>query len=110
MAPGGLRRLSLPPDVEIGAWWDAHLFARPAAAQDGIKPPMARGFHEPGMSKTNWDTTWAKSRARRALDAILNSRTLKMGRVRSQRSRAIRAHVFRKSVIKFLHFLHEGGL
>jgi hypothetical protein len=34
---------------------------------------MAQGFHKPGMSKIGWDTTWAKSRARSALDAVLNS-------------------------------------
>ena len=40
---------SLPPDVEIGAGWDACIgsLARPAA-QDGIKELFARGFHKPG--------------------------------------------------------------
>ena len=40
---------SLPPDVEIGAGWDACIasLARPAA-QSGIKALMARGFHKPG--------------------------------------------------------------
>jgi enoyl-CoA hydratase/carnithine racemase len=40
---------SLPPDVEIGAGWDACIasLGRPAA-QDGIKALMARGFHKPG--------------------------------------------------------------
>ena len=40
---------SLPPDVEIGAGWDACIasLGRPAA-QEGIKALMARGFHEPG--------------------------------------------------------------
>src|SRR3954471_4462176 len=40
---------SLPPDVEIGAGWDACIasLGRPAA-QDGIKALIARGFHEPG--------------------------------------------------------------
>jgi enoyl-CoA hydratase/carnithine racemase len=40
---------SLPPDVEIGAGWDACMtsIGRPAA-QDGIKALMARGFHKPG--------------------------------------------------------------
>jgi enoyl-CoA hydratase/carnithine racemase len=40
---------SLPPDVELGAGWDACIasLGRPAA-QDGIKALMARGFHEPG--------------------------------------------------------------
>jgi enoyl-CoA hydratase/carnithine racemase len=39
----------LPPDVEIGAGWDACMasLGRPAA-QDGIKALMARGFHKPG--------------------------------------------------------------
>ncbi|HEX4001090.1 MAG TPA: enoyl-CoA hydratase/isomerase family protein [Candidatus Acidoferrales bacterium] len=40
---------SLPPDVELGAGWDACMASieRPAA-QDGIKALMARGFHKPG--------------------------------------------------------------
>ena len=40
---------SLPPDVELGARWDACIasLGRPAA-QDGIKALMARGFHKPG--------------------------------------------------------------
>ena len=40
---------SLPPDVEIGAGWDACIasLGRPAA-QDGIKALMAQGFHKPG--------------------------------------------------------------
>src|ERR1700677_1684616 len=40
---------SLPPDVEIGAGWDACIasLGRPAA-QDGIKQLMAREFHKPG--------------------------------------------------------------
>jgi enoyl-CoA hydratase/carnithine racemase len=40
---------SLPPDVEIGAGWDACMasLGRPAA-QGGIKSLMARGFHKPG--------------------------------------------------------------
>jgi enoyl-CoA hydratase/carnithine racemase len=40
---------SLPPDVEIGAGWDACMasIARPAA-QERIKALMARGFHKPG--------------------------------------------------------------
>ena len=40
---------SLPPDVELGAGWDACIasLGRPAA-QDGIKQLMARGFHKPG--------------------------------------------------------------
>jgi enoyl-CoA hydratase/carnithine racemase len=40
---------SLPPDVEIGAGWDACIasLGRPAA-QDGIKALMERGFHKPG--------------------------------------------------------------
>ncbi len=39
---------SLPPDVELGAGWDACMasLGRPAA-QDGIKALIARGFHEP---------------------------------------------------------------
>jgi len=39
---------SLPPDVELGADWDACLasLGRPAA-QNGIKALMARGFHKP---------------------------------------------------------------
>ena len=40
---------SLPPDVELGAGWDACIasLGRPAA-QDGIKALMALGFHKPG--------------------------------------------------------------
>jgi len=40
---------SLPPDVELGAGWEACIssLARPAA-QNGIKALMARGFHKPG--------------------------------------------------------------
>ncbi len=40
---------SLPPDVELGAGWDACIasLGRPAA-QDGIKALMSRGFHKPG--------------------------------------------------------------
>jgi hypothetical protein len=39
---------SLPPDVALGAGWDACIasLGRPAA-QDGIKALMARGFHKP---------------------------------------------------------------
>ena len=40
---------SLPPDVELGAGWDACIasLGRPAA-KEGIKTLMARGFHKPG--------------------------------------------------------------
>jgi hypothetical protein len=40
---------SLPPDVELGAGWDACVasLGRPAA-QNGIKALMALGFHKPG--------------------------------------------------------------
>jgi enoyl-CoA hydratase/carnithine racemase len=40
---------SLPPDVELGAGWDACIasLGRPAA-QEQIKALMARGFHKPG--------------------------------------------------------------
>ena len=40
---------SLPPDVELGAGWDACIasLGRPAA-QDRIRALMARGFHKPG--------------------------------------------------------------
>ncbi len=40
---------SLPPDVELGAGWDACIasLGRPAA-QDGIKALMEHGFHKPG--------------------------------------------------------------
>jgi enoyl-CoA hydratase/carnithine racemase len=40
---------SLPPDVEIGAGWDACIdsFVRPAA-QERIKTLIERGFHKPG--------------------------------------------------------------
>jgi enoyl-CoA hydratase/carnithine racemase len=51
-AIGETKRLvntSLPPDVELGAGWDACIasLGRPAA-QDGIKALIARGFHKPG--------------------------------------------------------------
>src|SRR3979411_3300427 len=54
------------------------------------------------MSKIGSDIIWAKSRARPALDAILNFGTLKMGGVRTQ--------CVSKACSDFLHFLHEGGL
>ena len=40
---------SLPPDVELGAGWDACIasLGRPAA-QEGIQQLMERGFHKPG--------------------------------------------------------------
>jgi hypothetical protein len=40
---------SLPPDVELGAGWDACIasLGRPAA-QEGIKALIRRGFHKPG--------------------------------------------------------------
>src|SRR5215467_2834959 len=40
---------SLPPDVELGAGWDACIasLGRPTA-QEGIKALIARGFHKPG--------------------------------------------------------------
>jgi enoyl-CoA hydratase/carnithine racemase len=51
-AIGETKRLvnaSLPPDVELGAGWDACInsLGRPAA-QEGIKALMAEGFHKPG--------------------------------------------------------------
>ena len=51
-AIGQTKRLvntSLPPDVELGAGWDACIasLGRPAA-QNGIKALMDRGFHKPG--------------------------------------------------------------
>jgi len=44
-----LRFTSLPPDVELGAGWDACIasLGRPAA-QEGIKALIARGYHKPG--------------------------------------------------------------
>jgi hypothetical protein len=40
---------SLPPDVKLGAGWDACIASLGrSAAQDGIKALMARGFHKPG--------------------------------------------------------------
>jgi enoyl-CoA hydratase/carnithine racemase len=40
---------SLPPDVELGAGWDACIASLGrSAAQDGIKALMALGFHKPG--------------------------------------------------------------
>ena len=51
-AIGETKRLvnaSLPPDVELGAGWDACINSLGrAAAQDGIKALMAKGFHKPG--------------------------------------------------------------
>lgn len=51
-AIAGTKRLvntSLPPDVELGAGWDACINSLGrSAAQDGIKALMARGFHKPG--------------------------------------------------------------
>src|SRR5262245_5653460 len=43
---------SLPPDVEIGAGWDACLasFVRPAA-KERIKTLIERGFHKPGAAE-----------------------------------------------------------
>jgi hypothetical protein len=40
---------SLPPDVKLGAGWDACIasLARPTA-QERIKALLARGFHKPG--------------------------------------------------------------
>jgi len=40
---------SLPPDLELGAGWDACIasLGRPAA-QEGIKALLVRGFHKPG--------------------------------------------------------------
>ena len=51
-AIGETKRLvntSLPPDVELGAGWDACIasLGRPAA-QQGIKALIAEGFHKPG--------------------------------------------------------------
>ena len=51
-AIGNTKRLvntSLPPDVELGAGWDACIgsLGRPAA-QNGIKALLAQGFHKPG--------------------------------------------------------------
>src|SRR5882724_11694729 len=51
-AIGQTKRLvnaSLPPDIELGAGWDACIasLGRPAA-QEGIKALIARGFHKPG--------------------------------------------------------------
>ena len=79
---------SLPPDVELGAGWDACIASLGrSAAQDGIKTLMARGFHKPGdveKSPPAPGTTWAKSRVRPAPKAILNSGTLKTGCVRGE--------------------------
>src|SRR4051812_26339911 len=55
-AIGQTKRLvntSLPPDVEIGAGWDACIasLGRPAA-QAGIRALNARGFHKPGEVET----------------------------------------------------------
>ncbi|MBZ9866398.1 enoyl-CoA hydratase/isomerase family protein [Mesorhizobium sp. CA15] len=55
-AIGQTKRLvnaSLPPDVELGAGWDACIasLGRPAA-QDGIKALTAKGFQKPGDVET----------------------------------------------------------
>jgi hypothetical protein len=44
---------SLPPDVEIGAGWDACIdsFVR-QAAQERIKTLIERGFHKPGDAES----------------------------------------------------------
>ena len=51
-AIGETKRLvntSLPPDVELGAGWDACITSLGrSAAQQGIKALMAEGFHKPG--------------------------------------------------------------
>ena len=51
-AIGETKRLvnaSLPPDVELGAGWDACINSLGrSAAQEGIKTRMAKGFHRPG--------------------------------------------------------------
>jgi enoyl-CoA hydratase/carnithine racemase len=51
-AIGNTKRLvnaSLPPDVELGAGWDACIASLGrSAAHDGIKELIARGFHKPG--------------------------------------------------------------
>jgi enoyl-CoA hydratase/carnithine racemase len=51
-AIGQTKRLvntSLPPDVELGAGWDACIVSLGrAAAQDGIKALTAKGFQKPG--------------------------------------------------------------
>jgi enoyl-CoA hydratase/carnithine racemase len=51
-AIGETKRLvntSLPPDVELGAGWDACINSLGRApARDGIKALMAEGFHKPG--------------------------------------------------------------
>ena len=51
-AIGETKRLvntSLPPDVELGAGWDACIASLGrTAAQQGIKALMAEGFHKPG--------------------------------------------------------------
>jgi enoyl-CoA hydratase/carnithine racemase len=40
---------SLPPDVELGAGWDACIESlRRPAARDGIDQLIERGFHRPG--------------------------------------------------------------
>jgi enoyl-CoA hydratase/carnithine racemase len=65
---------SLPPDVELGAGWDACIasLGRPAA-QNGIKALMAKGFHKP-MSKIASDITLVKSRAKQRRTQVRNSR------------------------------------
>jgi hypothetical protein len=70
-----------------------------------LKALIARGFHKPGDVENRLGYYLAKSRARPASDAILNSGTLRMGGVRSH----LGGHVS-KVCGDVLHFLHEGGL
>jgi hypothetical protein len=68
--------------LELGAGWDACIasLGRPAA-QSGIKALMALGFHKPGDVENRLGYYLTQYRARPALHAILNSRTLRLGGV-----------------------------
>jgi enoyl-CoA hydratase/carnithine racemase len=65
---------SLPPDVELGAGWDACIasLGRPAA-QEGIKALMARGFHKPGGRRESSRILLGPNRALGRPDAVPNS-------------------------------------
>ena len=72
------------PDAELGAGWDACIatLGRPAA-QEGIKPLIARGFHRPGDVENRLGYYLGQIAPGRR-PTRFNSGTLRMGGVRSQ--------------------------
>ena len=62
---------SLPPDVELGAGWEACIasLGRPAA-RHGIKALIARGFHKPGDVENRLGYHLGQLRARRVPGTI----------------------------------------